>query len=298
MKFVQFWQRRYLLKLFLYLSDYLFVWIMNGTSRSILITGGTSGLGLELVKHFLSAGYEVYTIGRDLKNISLDKRKFHFIKSDLSDLSQLSGTIHDLLDKKIAFDVVINNAGVLGPSKFKTTKDGFEYTFQVNFLSHLLINELILSRRADNEPLNLVSITSPVYKYYTPGFKLISEADFHSFRSYSESKIYLLLLGGFLAEKYPEKTLNYFSFNPGIFRSGISRMKKNWFKKMYRIGSPLMRDPSNVALTLKDILLSEEIINGTVYKSENRYKFVNHIDKMAVDSFMGKCHNLIEPYTR
>jgi NAD(P)-dependent dehydrogenase (short-subunit alcohol dehydrogenase family) len=271
---------------------------MTGTSKNILITGGTSGLGLELVKHFMSAGYKVYALGRDLKNISLNKNRFHFIKSDLADLSQLSGTVRDLLDERIAFDVVINNAGVLGPSKYKTTKNGFEYTFQVNFLSHLLIDEMILCRKADPEPLNLVSITSPVYKYYTPCFKLISEEDFHSFRSYSESKIYLLLVGGFLAEKYPEKTLSYFSFNPGIFRSGISRMKRDWFKRMYRIGSPLMRNPSNIALRLKEIIVRNEIINGNVYKSESRYKFVNHIDKMAVDSFMERCYELIEPYTR
>ena len=281
---------------FLYLSDQLFIWVMTVPSKSILITGGTSGLGFELVKHFLSSGYEVYTIGRDLKNISLNKNNFHFIKSDLADLSQLSVTIHDLLEQQIVFDIVINNAGVLGPSKFETTKDGFEYTFQVNFLSHLLIDAMILSRKVDSDPLILVSITSPVYRYYTPCFESRSEKNFNSFRSYSESKIYLLLIGGFLAEKYPEKTLTYFSFNPGIFRSGISRLKKRWFKKMYRIGSPLMRDPSKVAMILKEIIARKEIVNGTVYKSESRYKFVNHIDKMAVDSFMGRCHELIKSY--
>lgn len=283
---------------FLYLSEYLFIRIMTGTSKNILITGGTSGLGLELVKQFLSAGYEVYTIGRELKYIFPDKHNFHFIKSDLADLNQLSGTINDLLDKKIVFDVVINNAGVLGPSKFKTTKDGFEYTFQVNFLSHLLIDEMILSRKADNDPLNLVSITSPVYKYYTPRFKLISEKEFHSFRSYSESKIYLLLLGGFLAEKFPEKRLNYFSYNPGIFRSGISRMKRNWFKKMYKIGSPLMHDPSKVALKLKEIIQQEMIINGAIYRGKNRFEMPKNIDKKSVKSFMAKCYCLIESCTK
>ena len=280
------------------MSDYLFIWIMTGTSKSILITGGTSGLGLELLKHFLSAGYEVYTIGRELKNISHDINNFHFIKSDFADLSLLSGAINDLLDKKIVFDIVINNAGVLGPSEFITTKDGFEYTFQVNFLSHLLIDEMILSRKGESEPLNLVLITSPVYKYYTPRFKLISEKEFHSFRSYSESKIYLLLLGGFLAERYPEKSLDHFSFNPGIFRSGISRMKKNWFKKMYRIGSPFMRDPSIVALKLKEIIQQEKIINGAIYREKNRFEMPKSIDKKAVESFMAKCYDLIEPYTR
>jgi short-subunit dehydrogenase len=283
---------------FLYLTDYLIILMMAGTSKSILITGGTSGLGLELVKHFLSAGYEVYTIGRDLKNISLNKNNFHFIKSDLADLSQLSVTIHDLLEKQIVFDIVINNAGVLGPSKFETTKDGLEYTFQVNYLSHLLIDAMILTRKVDSDPLILVSITSPVYRYYTPCFESRSEKNFNSFRSYSESKIYLLLIGGFLAEKYPEKTLTYFSFNPGIFRSGISRLKKSWFKKMYRIGSPLMRDPSKVALKLKEIIQQEKIINGAIYRGKNRFEMPKNIDKKAVESFMEKCYDLIEPHSR
>ena len=283
---------------FLYLSDQLFIWVMTVPSKSILITGGTSGLGLELVKHFLSSGYEVYTIGRDLKNISLNKNNFHFIKSDLADLSQLSVTIHDLLEQQIVFDIVINNAGVLGPSTFVTTKDGFEYTFQVNFLSHLLIDEMILSRKVDSDPLILVSITSPVYRYYTPCFESRSEKNFNSFRSYSESKIYLLLIGGFLAEKYTEKTMTYFSFNPGIFRSGISRLKTSWFKKMYRIGSPLMRDPSKVALILKEIILGGEMINGTIQRSRGSYKTLNHLDKEAAGIFMAKYYELIAFYTK
>ena len=261
-----------------------------------MITGGTSGLGLEFVKHFLSAGYEVYTIGRDLKNLSFTDRNFHFIKCDLANLNNTSETIRDLCQKVKDFDIVINNAGVLGPSHYLETRNGFEYTFQVNFLSHLLIDDMIVRDVKSADPLLIISVTSPVYKFVKPDFSFPEQHNFHSFQTYSESKAYLLYIGGYLAKKYPDRNIQYFGINPGIFSSGISRMKKKWFQWMYRTGAPFMRHPRKIAYTLMTILDENKFVNGKIYRGKRNSMELKITDQQRVDNFVEDCHSKIEKY--
>lgn len=269
---------------------------MTGKSKRILVTGGTSGLGLEIVKHFLSDGNEVYALGRDLKKISLNNSNFHFVRCDHADLSSLSDTISDLCKKVKKFDVVVNNAGVLGPSEFVETLDGFEYTFQINFLAHLLIDEMIVRFQNSTDPLLFVSVTSPVYLYVTPNFTFPQQQNFLSFRRYSESKLYILLIGEYLAKKYPDKNIKYFGLNPGIFSSGISRMKKKWFQRMYRIGAPFMRKPEKIAHSFMTILAGNKFINGKIYRGKRNPKELIISDQQRAYNFIEACHSKIEKY--
>src|SRR5512133_3531568 len=129
---------------------------MNFTNPTkILITGGTSGLGYELAKYFVSTGAEVYVTGRNPERLTGCGDVIHFIRMDFADLSDVKQKILLFSDTKP--DLIINNAGVLGPHKFRMTKDGFEYTMQVNFLAHLLIDRMIAGARSSNEPLTIVS---------------------------------------------------------------------------------------------------------------------------------------------
>lgn len=264
----------------------------------VLITGGTSGLGYELVKLLQSEGYEVFATGRNsaiLENLPGD---IHFIKIDFSDLNSISRNIRQLFDRGIRFDLVINNAGILTPSEFTTSVNGIEYSFQVNFLSHFLINDLIISNKNHSDPLTIVSVTSPVYKYVKADFiKPVPEV-YRSFKTYSESKYYMLLIGEFLLKKYPEKNVKFIGFNPGTFSSGIYRMQKSWFKMMYRVAAPFMRSPVRVAHLLTDILKEGNHENGAVYMRKNRFRRPQVADKEKTDKFMTKCYEIVEPFIR
>jgi NAD(P)-dependent dehydrogenase (short-subunit alcohol dehydrogenase family) len=182
----------------------------------------------------------------------------------------------------------------LSPTGFTRTGDGIEYSFQVNFLSHLLLDELII-RRKTNSALTFVSVTSPVYKYVKPDFSFPEPGGYRSFKTYSESKYYLLLIGEYLQQKYAEKDLKFIGFNPGIFSSGIYRMQKNWFQKMYLVASPFMRRPVEVATTLAEILTQENALNGAVYKRWNSFRFPD-INNDRVGEFLRECSNIISPY--
>jgi NAD(P)-dependent dehydrogenase (short-subunit alcohol dehydrogenase family) len=238
--------------------------------KKVLITGGTSGLGYELVKRFLDDGAEVYATGRKIPEALSGNNRFHFVQVDFSDLKQVEPVISEISAEKPEFDLVINNAGVLSPSDYRTSKNGIEYTFQVNFLAHLLIDDIIVRSHSGSKELKIAFVTSPVYRYVKPLFRFPEENGYRPFRTYCETKYYLLLVGSYLTARYPEKDIKIIGLDPGIFSSGIYRMQKQWFHKMYTIGAHFMRSSGKVASDLHRILISMDAAWNKIYHRSGR----------------------------
>jgi NAD(P)-dependent dehydrogenase (short-subunit alcohol dehydrogenase family) len=264
--------------------------------KSILITGGTSGLGLELVHLFLDRGFDVITTGRQQVHIHGYSDSFFLYQVDFSDLKQVAITARAICEAhKLSY--IINNAGVLSPPEYIKTIDGLEYTFQVNFISHLLINEIILTWMKESGPVRIAAITSPVYRFTgSDPYSQQGKDDYNAMRAYSSSKLYLVLMCGFLSSKYNKQVLQCFSFDPGTFSSGIYRMQKGWFRTMYHIASPFMRKPSVVAKLLEGLMLKDVIVNGMIYSGLKHSRKMPVEDSVKTDAFFRSCYDLIRPY--
>ena len=89
---------------------------MDLTARTILITGGSSGIGLELARQLLARGNVVAITGRSeqaLETARLSLPGLHAFKSDVSDPSAIRA-LHDTLTTRFPnLDTLINNAGVM-----------------------------------------------------------------------------------------------------------------------------------------------------------------------------------------
>ncbi len=259
----------------------------------VLVTGGTSGLGLSLVKYFLEKGYEVVATGRQPVTIREYAGKFTFLMTDFSKLSQTAEAIKDVC-RNFKFDIVINNAGVLSPPDFLSTEDGFEYTFQVNFLSHLLLNEIILRNVRPGQPIKILNITSMVYKIAGSHLRIpASSSDYRPLKAYSDSKLYLALMCIHLPERYPSVDLTCVAVDPGIFSSGIYRMQKKWFRMMYKVGTLFMKSPGKTAGRISEILEAEDLTTGMVYKSIKRKKHIPVLDDRSASVFWQECYQVI-----
>ena len=264
--------------------------------RRILITGGTSGLGLELARKFISAGDEVWVTGRTLKDKNTPGENFHFLKTDFADLNGVAHTLSEVLESGLRFDIVINNAGVLGPPSFVVTDDGFEYTFQVNFLANLLVSELVARIADSDHRILFAAVTSPVYKHVKPGFRAPEKDKYRPFRIYSESKYYLLLITKAIRSSNPGKKISGFSFNPGIFNSGIYRTQAKWFHGLYKFASPILKDPGGVADRFIGVLDNVSFIDSAVYKSVKRHSLISGNNEEVSVAFIDECRRHIEPY--
>jgi NAD(P)-dependent dehydrogenase (short-subunit alcohol dehydrogenase family) len=267
-----------------------------GQTGTILITGGTSGLGLELVKLFHEKGFDIICTGRQTKNLPGYQKRFRFISIDFIDLANTALIIREICKTSLP-DFVICNAGILSPPEFIRTGDGFELTFQVNFLANLLVNEVIIRNVPDDHHLKIVSVTSPVYKMAKAFPDLNGDnRNYRPLKSYSDSKLYLALMGNHLTAKYPGKNLSCFSVDPGVFSSSIYRTQGKLFRLLYRIAAPFMRDPSSVAATIYEMMVHQEFSYGAIFNTRRRREHLPEYDQALAGSFWAKCNEIIELY--
>ncbi|MDE2419738.1 MAG: SDR family oxidoreductase [Gammaproteobacteria bacterium] len=122
------------------------------SGKSILITGGNSGLGFQSARLLAAAGGRVLIACRDaskgeqaLKEIraQVPDAQIEMKILDLADLTSVKQFSSELLTTETKLDVLINNAGVMAPP-LQRTKDGFEMQFGTNHLGHFALTGQLL----------------------------------------------------------------------------------------------------------------------------------------------------------
>ncbi len=89
---------------------------MKLKQRTILITGGTSGIGLELARQLLGRGNTVIVTGRDQEALDAAARALpglHAFRSDVSDPQAITALHEAVLPRFPALDTLVNNAGIM-----------------------------------------------------------------------------------------------------------------------------------------------------------------------------------------
>ena len=261
--------------------------------KKVLITGGTSGLGLDLVNLFLGIGFYVVATGTRDKHPSGASGKLSYYKVDFSDLENTASVFRRVVNDHV-FDIVINNAGILSPAQKKVTKDNHEYTFQVNFLAHFLVSEMIMQKQNSVRDIRMVTITSPVYKI--AGAFIREPETYNGLKAYSRSKLFQAMMCVHLSKLYGNGRNIFFSFDPGTFGSGIYRMRGSFFSFLYKIAFPFMRSSSKIARALAEILTGEEIIPASIYNFRKDFKPVPVPEKDVEEAFWRDCSEMISIY--
>lgn len=132
---------------------------------TVLITGGASGLGKELVKSYLKEGYNVvFTYNNsnvnydELNNISSN---YLAIKTDLSKEVDINNLVKESLSRYENIDILINNAAVeIDKSFFDKTKEDFMKTLEVNVVAPFLLSRLVGKNMYDNKKGVIINISS------------------------------------------------------------------------------------------------------------------------------------------
>ncbi|MBN2529712.1 MAG: SDR family oxidoreductase [Deltaproteobacteria bacterium] len=82
-----------------------------------VVTGASKGIGLEIAKRLVGAGYKTYGLARYTDDFEFDSDLFHTIKCDITDLQALCVAASQIVRLEKCIDVLVNNAGigVFGP---------------------------------------------------------------------------------------------------------------------------------------------------------------------------------------
>lgn len=107
---------------------------MKLTNRTILITGGTSGIGRELATQLLHRGNTVIVTGRDVAALDAMMRALpgvHGFRSDVADPADIAALNHAVLGAFPALDVLVNNAGIMRNLKLGHPRDLSDVTREI-----------------------------------------------------------------------------------------------------------------------------------------------------------------------
>ena len=103
--------------------------------RTILITGGTSGIGLELARQLIGLGNKVIVTGRDLDRLEVARRAvpgLHAFQSDVSDPTSIESLYKTVSGRFPAFNTLMNNAGTMRNIKLGHQRQLSDLTAEVD----------------------------------------------------------------------------------------------------------------------------------------------------------------------
>ena len=200
--------------------------------KNIVISGGHSGIGLELTKKLLAEGHKIGLIVRNenrRKSLAdlFDSSKIEFFYADLSVQTEVIRVAQNIKDSWDKIDRLYNNAGIaIMKGDRRTSKQGNELHFEVNTLApYQLTIEL--------KPLLLKSDDAKVVTTVTQGLdnlKLNTERIFNKdftsgMKLYSQSKLAVMLLMNDLSEKDDWKSVKFLNVHPGNNKTNVTQNK-------------------------------------------------------------------------
>jgi short-subunit dehydrogenase len=127
--------------------------------KTVLITGGSSGIGKSIGEYLQQKGYKVYGTSRYPYNY-LDS-KFELIALDVRNSDNIKNAVNQILTKEKSLDVVINNAGVgiTGPLE-ETPMDEIRNNFETNFYGPIAVIQAVLPQMRVQKSGLIINITS------------------------------------------------------------------------------------------------------------------------------------------
>ncbi|WP_051534060.1 SDR family oxidoreductase [Desulfitibacter alkalitolerans] len=195
-----------------------------------VITGATSGIGLETAKDLAQKGYCVVMACRDTEKAAglageiINKSGNEYVRVlplDMASMQSIRSFSESFSAQYDKLHVLINNAGVFC-DKLQKTEDGFEMTMGVNYLGTFLLTRLLLPVIMDTAEARIINIASKAALY---GKLKIDEQVFsnkiYGFKAYSTSKLAQILFTIDLAEELKDSGVTVNAVSPGRVATNI-----------------------------------------------------------------------------
>ena len=210
---------------------------MTSDRKTVIITGGNSGIGFETAKVFAKKGWRVVITGRDDEKLEQALVKINAAAEPASNC-ELAYRIGDYasfesvralaakLNTEQRIDVLINNAGI-ALSSHQLSSDGNDMMLQVNHLSHFLLTNLLIDKLKASKPARIVNISSRLHRLaFNHGFDDIQmENNFRTLKVYGLTKLYTILFTRELARRIEGSGVTVNALHPGSIFTNIGQFE-------------------------------------------------------------------------
>ena len=237
--------------------------------KSVLITGGTGGIGKATAMALAVLGARVAITGRDLPRAesaaaeirrATGNRDVAPFAADLSSQVEVRSLATVVLDAYPRLDVLVNNVGGSWTTRH-ITDDGLERTFAVNHLAAFLLTNLLLERLKASAPARVVTVSSAAQSSGRIDFdELHGDRDYSERKAYPQSKLANVLFTYELARRLEGTGVTANVLHPGVVNTSFGAEDPGLvFKMLVPFMRPFMKSPAKGAVTSVFLASSPEV---------------------------------------
>ncbi|KAL4970925.1 uncharacterized protein BDV14DRAFT_194711 [Aspergillus stella-maris] len=205
--------------------------LVNALAGKIaIVTGASSGIGIETAKALKATGMHVYAAVRDLEKAkralgdALEPGKLDMLHLDLSSLASVRSFAAAFFARETTLHVLVNNAGIMATPKGRTV-NGFEMQFGTNHLAHfllfVLLRDCMLAGATDAFPARVVAVSSTAHRYGRIELDNLNlEGVYDPDRAYGQAKCANIWFATHVDRLYAPR-IRAFSVHPGGIWTGL-----------------------------------------------------------------------------
>ncbi|KAF2093298.1 WW domain-containing oxidoreductase [Rhizodiscina lignyota] len=219
------------------------------SKKAMLITGGSSGIGIEMARALHATGAKIFITTRSEENgksavdqvlRSSDRKDgIEAIVMDNESLASVRAAAEDFLTKSPQLNVLITNAGVMATPESRT-KDGFEMQFGVNHLAHFYLFQLLrpamLKSSKPGFASSVVVVSSEGHRNGPVQFDNINleNGKYNPWLAYGKSKTATIYMANYIERHFGSQGLHANPLNPGgisstgLYKNVDPEIMKGW----------------------------------------------------------------------
>jgi retinol dehydrogenase-14 len=226
--------------------------------RTVLVTGGSGGIGRATALGLAIMGAQLAISGRDRERTESAAREIRtagggevdVVVADLSSQSEVRRLADEVLQSLSRIDVVVNNVGGYWHTRH-ITADGLERTFALNHLAPFLLTNLLLERLKQSAPARVVTVSSSAHRSGRIDFDdLQGERSYSGARAYSQSKLANLLFTYELASRLQGTSVTANALHPGVVRTAFGAEDASTVQRLFTpFVRPFLKSPAEGAAT-------------------------------------------------
>lgn len=241
--------------------------------KLVVITGATSGIGLETAKKYASMGANLLCINRNSEKSEALKReieenykvKCDYIIADLSKLEDIHRSAKTLLELDKRIDILIHNAGIF-LTRREITSDGLEKVFVVNYISSFVINYILKDKLKSQGNCRKILVNSEGHRFASWGIRFddlnFEKRRYTGLKSYGQAKLAQLLTMLIFDDYFKDSGVTINAMHPGAVKTSTGQDNDpiyRWYKK--NILDKTLKPPTIAAEALYYLGVSKDVEN-------------------------------------
>lgn len=208
------------------------------TERTIVVTGGSDGIGRAAATKLKSSGANVVITGRSKEKTKAvaDELQVPYYIADFSRLTDVRQLGEDLKRDYSTIDVLANNAGGIMGSEKMITEDGYERSIQVNHLAGFLLTNILMDTLCSSRA-SVINTSSAAQQFSgeTDLNDLRLEKGYSRMGAYGKSKLMNVLFTKELHRRFYSQGISAVAFHPGVVRTNFGSEFGGSTKLLYSV---------------------------------------------------------------